>query len=159
MPRRPDFKAGSVLSFRIPENISPEDLEHLRRIAKRPTTGKAGAVSEFFFAKVAEDRVQQSRHVTIALPDLTDDELHMLDNPMFKKALALYAYQLLGRSVAVVGRVVPTEDISERLQTEDQQGDDDHDRHESLEGTNEPAVSSQEIDPKALELLRKLRGT
>ncbi|GMA59522.1 hypothetical protein GCM10025858_40260 [Alicyclobacillus sacchari] len=48
MPRRPDFKAGSVLSFRIPENISEEDLEHLSRIAKRSTRGRAGAVSEFF---------------------------------------------------------------------------------------------------------------
>jgi hypothetical protein len=160
MSRRTEYEAGSVVAFRIPEHIAQEDLEHLRRIAMRPTTGKVGAVSEFFFAKVAEDRVQQSRHVTIALPDLTDDELHMLDNPMFKKALALYAYQLLGRSgVAGAYNTVNQENVSERHQIEDNESDDSHDRRDPQEVSHEPAVQIQEVDPKALELLRKLRGT
>lgn len=154
MPRRPDFKAGSVLSFRIPENISPEDLDHLNRIAKRSTSGRAGAVSEFFFAKVAEDRIQQSRSVTIELPDVTDDELHELDNPMFKRALALFAYQLLGRSLVSI----PNSD-----------GHENHTEgpHEQQKSTTEVQKENmvenvwddtQDIDPKALELLRKLKG-
>ncbi|GMA59429.1 hypothetical protein C7445_1203 [Alicyclobacillus sacchari] len=155
MPRRPDFKAGSVLSFRIPENISEEDLEHLSRIAKRSTRGRAGAVSEFFFAKVAEDRIQESRSVTIALPDATDDELNVLDSPMFKRALVLFAYQLLGRSLVSIpnsdGRETHTELAREQEKP----------NTEFQEGTVFENVRSntQDIDPKALELLRKLKGT
>ncbi|GMA59523.1 hypothetical protein GCM10025858_40270 [Alicyclobacillus sacchari] len=89
------------------------------------------------------------------MPDATDDELNVLDSPMFKRALVLFAYQLLGRSLVSIpnsdGRETHTELAREQEKP----------NTEFQEGTVFENVRSntQDIDPKALELLRKLKGT
>lgn len=136
MAKRSDIKPGNVISFRIPENISKEDLEHLRNISKRDTPGKPGAISDFFFKKVTEDRIQEGKCVSIALPRLTAPEMDQLQNPVVRQAIALYIYQLLNKS-DVVTMVDSLPKVVEATPTQN---------------TNEP------VDKRAIDLLNNLRG-
>ncbi|MCI0184746.1 hypothetical protein [Sulfoacidibacillus ferrooxidans] len=155
MSRKPDLKAGDVLSFRIPENISSDDLSHLKRIAKRPTSGKTGAINSFFFSKITEDRMQQSRHVSIDLPEVSDEQIAMVDSPIFKKALTMYAYQLLGATGPTVERMREALNNHEEHATKNEtmigldQAQNQYEKQSDV--ANQP-------DQRALDLMRKLQG-
>lgn len=147
---RPDLKAGDVLSFRIPENVSLEDLNHLRRIAKRSTSGKTGAINAFFFSKVNEDRIQQSRHISVELPGLSDEQIALLDSPVFKNALTIYAYQILKLKTTDIETMTLMLNRNEMIEKESvsQAQIPQEKRADPVDGP----------DPRALDLMRKLQG-
>jgi hypothetical protein len=157
MSHRPDVKAGDVLSFRVPETISSEDLNHLKQIAKRPTTGRTGAINDFFFSKVAEDRLQQSRYISIHLPDLSEEQITLLNSQVFRNAMTIYAYQILQSKS---GDLEATTLVNDRDEKEIEKNEDGTARltiHDQPK--QEMTVDSVSgPDPRALDLIRKLQG-
>ncbi|WDL99799.1 hypothetical protein [Alicyclobacillus sp. ALC3] len=147
MTRRTELRPGDVISFRVPQNISSVDLDYLNQVAGRNTEGKAGAIAGFFFRRLEQARVETGIHASVTLPPLNQYELQQLENPLFQRALSIFACQLLGR------------------------GDDHHNgrtarssQHVDLQEEEESAnqhlgsAMTEQPDPAAVALFHKLSG-
>ena len=147
MMRGDEVRRGDVISFRVPETIPEVDLAHMRNdIAHRPTVGRQGPWSAFFFAKVSEERALDGPHVVIPLPQLTQEQQRSVADPVFLRAMSMYAQQLLGMAPST-GTATPNAETSAT------QPDP-----EAATGKKAKPANTGAVDKRALDLANKLKG-
>ena len=147
--RGDEVRRGDVISFRVPETILDVDLAHMRTdIAHRPTVGRQGPWSAFFFAKVSEERALDGPHVVIPLPQLTEQQQRSVADPVFLRAMSLYAQQLLGMAPTIVA---PTPNVDTPTMTTQP-------APEAATGKKTKPANTGAVDKRALDLANKLRG-
>ena len=148
MMRGDEVRRGDVISFRVPETIPDVDLEHMRTdIAHRPIAGRQGPWSAFFFAKLSEERVLDGPHVVIPLPQLTEEQQRSVADPVFLRAMSMYAQQLLGIGPTTVAATPNVETSPTNTQPASEAA-----------GEKAKPASTGAVDKRALDLANKLRG-
>ena len=146
--RGDEVSRGDVISFRVPETILDIDLEHMRTdIAHRPTVGRQGPWSAFFFAKVSEERALDGPHVVIPLPQLTQEQQRSVADPVFVRAMSMYAQQLLGMAPSTVAATTNAESPATATQPAPEAA-----------GKKAKPANTGAVDKRALDLANKLRG-
>ena len=147
MMRGDEVSRGDVISFRVPETVPEGDLAHMRTdIAHRPTVGRQGPWSAFFFAKVSEERALEGPHVVIPLPQLTQEQQRSVADPVFLRAMSMYAQQLLGMAPST-GTATPNAETSATQPDPESPGK-----------KAKPANTGGAVDKRALDLANKLKG-
>ena len=149
MMRGDEVSRGDVISFRVPETIPEVDLAHMRNdIAHRPTVGRQGPWSAFFFAKVSEERALDGPHVVMPLPQLTQEQQRSVADPVFLRAMSMYAQQLLGMA-STTGTATPNAETS---------ATNTQPAPEAETGKKTKPANTGAVDKRALDLANKLRG-